>query len=166
MSARSTSSSSRSARQAVDAEDTLTRVLLFRLGGELFAIALEACEEVLEWPGAERVSGMPPDALGVFALRGQLVSIYSPERVLGVKRSVEDGVALTIHARGKRIALALDDVEEVIAVDMDNLGRPAPRDAADGVLLGIARHGDDLVAVVDVEALAEACTNTQAGERR
>jgi purine-binding chemotaxis protein CheW len=161
-----TSGSLRSAVAISDSDQTRSQLLLFGLGGELFAIALDACEEVLEWPGAERVAGMPPDALGVFALRGQLVSIYSPERALGVNRVEEEGVALVIHTRGRRIALALDDVDEVIAVDMDNLRRPAPRDAADGLLLGIARHGDALVAVVDVEALAAACTNTQGGESR
>lgn len=147
-------------------DDTLTQMLLFTVGGELFAIGLDACEEVLEWPGVERVSGMPPSALGVFVLRGQLVSLYSPENALRVERSGEEGVTLVVHAAGKRIALALDDVDEVIAVDMDNLKRPSPREASDGLLLGITRHGDALVAVVDVEALAAACMNTQAGESR
>lgn len=147
-------------------EDTLSQMLLFRVGAELFAMALGACDEVLEWPEVQRVSGMPPAALGVFALRGQLVSLYSPEHALGVKRSDEDAVVLIVHARGKRIALALDDVDEVIAVDMDNLRRPSPREAADGILLGIARHRDALVAVVDVETLAAACMNTLAGESR
>jgi purine-binding chemotaxis protein CheW len=160
------SDSLRAALAVSDADEALSQLLLFRMGGELFAIALEACEEVLEWPGAERVTGMPRDALGVFTLRGQLVSIYTPERVLGVKRAVEEGVALIIYAQGRRMALALDDVEEVIAVDMDDLRRPAPRDAADGLLRGISRHGDELVAVVDVEALAAACTNTLGGESR
>lgn len=157
-------------RSAVSAapgvDDTLSQMLLFTVGGELFAIALGACEEVLEWPGAERVSGMPPSALGVFPLRGQLMGLYSPERALRVERAGQDGVALVIHAMGKRIALALDDVDEVIAVDMEKLKRPSPREAADGILLGIARHGDALVAVVDVEALVAACTNTMAGESR
>lgn len=147
-------------------DDALSQMLLFTVGGELFAIALGACEEVLEWPAVERVSGMPSSALGVFALRGQLVSLYSPEHALRVKRSDEDGVALIIHALGKRIALALDDVDEVIAVDVDDLKRPSPREAADGLLLGIARHGEALVAVVDVEALAASCMNTLAGESR
>jgi purine-binding chemotaxis protein CheW len=163
---RTGSDSLRAALSVADADEALSQLLLFRLGGELFAIALETCEEVLEWPGVERVTGMPQDSLGVFTLRGQLMSIYTPERVLGVKRVVEGGVALIINVRGKRIALALDDVEEVIAVDMEDLRRPAPRDAADGLLLGISRHGDELVAVVDVEALAAACTNTLGGESR
>lgn len=147
-------------------DDALSQMLLFMLGGELFAIALGACEEVLERPAVDRVSGMPAAALGVFALRGQLVGLYSPEDALRVKRSDEDGVALVIHAMGKRIALALDDVEEVIMVDMDDLKRPSPRDAADGILVGITRHGNELVAVVDVEALAASCMNTVAGESR
>lgn len=147
-------------------DDTLSQLLLFTVGGELFAIALAACEEVLEWPVVERVSGMPSSALGVFVLRGQLVSLYSPEHALRVKRAGEESVALVVHAAGKRIALALDDVDEVIAVDMNNLKRPSPREASDGLLLGIARHGDALVAVVDVEALAAACMNTLAGENR
>ncbi len=161
-----TAHSLRAAVAVTGVDEALAQMLLFRVGGELFAIALGACEELLEWPGVERVAGMPPDALGVFTLRGQLVSIYSPERVLGVQRTRDEGVALVIQARGKRMALALDDADEVIAVDMEDLRRPAPRDAADGLLLGIARHGEELVAVVDVEALAAACTNTLGGESR
>lgn len=159
-------SSSRSGAAAADLDGALAQMLMFRLGGELFAMALGACEEVLERPPVERVPGMPLDALGVFTLRDQLVSVYSPERVLGVSSTADEAVALVIHVVGKRIALALDDVDEVIGVEMESLRRPAPRDAADGLLLGIARHGDELVAVVDVEALAAACTNTLAGESR
>lgn len=147
-------------------DDALGQFLLFMLGGEHFAIALGACEEVLERPVVDRVSGMPPAALGVFALRGQLVGLYSPEHTLRVKRSNEDGVALIIRALGRRIALALDDVDEVIAVDMDGLKQPSPRDAGDGILLGVTRHGDELVAVVDVDVLAASCMNTGAGESR
>jgi chemotaxis signal transduction protein len=157
---------SATSNSAQEVDDSLRPMLLFTLGGESFAIGLEACEEVLEWPVVERVSGMPPSALGVFALRDQLVSLYSPERVLRVTRSEVEGVALVIHAPDKRIALALDDVDEVIAVDIEALKRPAPRDAADGLLLGIARHAEALVAVLDVEALAAASMNTRAGESR
>jgi chemotaxis signal transduction protein len=149
---------------ASDADDASTLMLLFRVGGELFAMALSSSEEVLEWPGVERVAGMSQSALGVFPLRGGLVSVYSPERALRVRREEEAGVLLIIRARGRRIALALDDVEEVIQVELGSLKRPSPREAADGLLLGIARHGDSLVAVVDVEALAAACIDPQAGE--
>ncbi len=151
---------------APEAGDALRQMLLFALGGELFAIALDACEEVLEEPALERVSGMPVAALGVFDSRGQLLVLYSPEHALRVQRSNEAGVALVVRARGKRIALSLDDVDEVIAVDMENLKQPSPRDATDGILLGITRHRDELVAVVDIDALAASCINTVSGESR
>lgn len=151
-------------REATDAGAELREMLLFRVGGEHFAVELGASEEVLEWPGVERLARMPASALGVFTLRGQLVSVYSPERALRVRREEEAGVVLLIHSRGRRIALALDDVEEVITVDVRSLKRPSPREAVDGLLLGIARHGDWLVAVVDVQALVAACVDSQAGE--
>jgi chemotaxis signal transduction protein len=151
---------------ASEAGGALRQLLLFALGGELFAIALDACEEVLEEPAVERVSGMPVAALGVFDLRGQLLVLYSPEHVLRVKRSDEAGVALVVRVQGKRIALSLDDVDEVIAVDMDDLKQPSPRDATDGILLGITRHRDELVAVVDAGVLAASCMTTVAGESR
>jgi chemotaxis signal transduction protein len=138
-------------------------MLLFRLGGELFALDLDASEEALEFPELERVAGMPGSALGVFTLRDQLVGVFSPERALRVRREADTGVVLVIHARGRRIALAVDDVEEVIMVDFSNVNRPSPRDAADGVLVGIARHGDALVGLVDAEALAAECMGSQAG---
>ena len=147
-----------------DAGDELPQMLIFRVGGELFAMELAASEEVLEWPGIERLSGLSGSALGVFTLRDQLMSVYSPEHALGVRREEEAGVVLVIRARGRRIALALDDVEDVIGVDLRDVKRPSPRDAADGILVGIARYGDALVALVNVDALAAACMDSQAGE--
>lgn len=148
----------------IDAEGGGVQMLLFRVGGELFALDLDASEEVLESPDLERLSGMSGSALGVFTLRDQLVSVYSTERALRVRREDGAGVVLVIRVKGRRIALALDDVEEVITVDFSGVKRPSPRDAADGVLVGIARHGDSLVGLVDVEALAAACMDSQVGE--
>lgn len=144
---------------------TDTPMLLFRLGGELFAVELGAAEEVLEFPELEELTGMPAAALGVFTLRDQLVSVYSPERVLGVRREEAHGVVVILRARARRIAMALDDVEDVIMVNFSEVKRPSPRDAADGVLLGIARHGDRLVGLIDVQALAAALAAAPVGER-
>lgn len=152
------------ASSSVDDGGEGAQMLLFRVGGELFALDLDASEEALEFPELERLAAMPASALGVFTLRDQLVSVFSPERALRVQREEDAGVVLVIHAGGRRIALALDDVEEVITVDLSDVTRPSPRDAADGVLVGIARHGDSLVGVVDVEALAAVCVGSQAGD--
>lgn len=140
-------------------------MLLFRLGGELFAVDLRAAEEALEFPELEQLAGMAGDAMGVFPLRGQLVRVYSAERALGVKREEQRGVVVVMRARTRRIAVALDDVEDVIMVNFSEVKRPAPRDAADGVLLGIARHGSELVGVVDVETLIAACVGVSDGGR-
>ena len=143
--------------------DAGTPMLLSRLGGELFAVDLRAAEEALEFPELEELPGMAGSAMGVFELRGQLVSVYSAERALAVKRVEQRGVVVVLRARTRRIAIALDDVEDVIMVNFSEVKRLAPRDAADGVLLGIARHGSDLVGIVDVETLITACVGASDG---
>ena len=50
-------------REATDAGAELREMLLFRVGGEHFAVELGASEEVLEWPGVERLARMPVSPL-------------------------------------------------------------------------------------------------------
>lgn len=137
-------------------------MLLFRVGSELFAFDLAVSEEAMEWPALERMPEMPAGLLGVFALRGQLVPVYTPERALSVTRTGTPGVVVVARARGRRVALAVDDVEDVIMVDPMKMLQPPVPDAANGTLLGVVRRGEELVSIVDAAALLRACAGTGA----
>lgn len=143
------------------AETTERPMLLFRVGRELFAFDLAASEEAMEWPEIERVAEMPAGLLGVFALRGQLVPVYTPEPVLSVTRTGTPGVVVVTRARGRRVALAVDDVEDVLMVDPTKLMQAPVPDAANGVFLGVARRGEELVSIVDAAALLRACAGSE-----
>lgn len=132
--------------------------LLFRVGGELFALELTAADEVIEWPTVEPLPAMTGTMVGVFAARDQLIPVYSPERPLGVARAEARGVVLLLPWEGRRVGLALDDVEDVIMVDFARMQPPPGPAGADNVLLGVTHHGAALVGVVDVAALLRACT--------
>jgi chemotaxis signal transduction protein len=77
----------------------------------------------------------------------------------------EAATALVVRDGGGRIAIAADDVEDVLALDDDEL-RPVPGgDARDaGVLRGVVRRGSTLIAVVDLDALIAACRATSRPE--
>jgi chemotaxis signal transduction protein len=61
----------------------------------------------------------------------------------------------------RHIGVAVDDVDDVITLDLA-LVRPAPGiDDADGVLLGVVRQGNDLIAIVDPDAIVAACLSGQ-----
>ena len=149
-------------------------LLLFRVGAEWFALDLKAAEEALELPALERVPAMPPTMLGVFPLRGQLIPVYAPDSALGASRAggggaggsegEGEGVVIVVRARDRRIGLAVDDVEDVIMMDLSKMRRPPGRAAAEQLVLGVLRHGSELVSVIDAAALVSLYTAAPAGE--
>ena len=130
-------------------------MLVFRVGRELFAVELVAVEEALDMPIVHRLPEMPPAMLGVFTLRGLLVSVFSPEETLGV--AYQDAATVVVFCGGeRRIALAADDVDDVLLADLTTV-RDAPGSRTkDGALLGVVRRGADLIALLDAPSLLTA----------
>ena len=63
------------------------------------------------------------------------------------------------HGR-RQVALAVDDADDVLRVDLKDL-RDAPRTwREDGIVLGVLWQDSQLASVVDARALAAACANT------
>jgi len=144
-------------RSRAGTEDVLT----FHVGSERFATSLAAIEEAVEEPDVYRVPEMPDTMLGVFSLRGRLIPVCSPMRALGVALGANIATVLLMSAGTRRVGIAVDDVDDVISLDLATI-RPAPGvEDADGVLLGVVRHGNDLIAIVDPDAIVAACLTGQ-----
>ena len=141
----------------------MTDLLLFRVGREFFAAELRAVEEAVDLTAVEAVRQVPgtdSPVRSIFTLRGALVPLFSPAHALGVVPG-EAATALVVRDGRGRIAIAADDVEDVLTLGDGEL-RPVPAgDARDaGVLRGVVRRGSTLVAVVDLDALIAACRGT------
>jgi purine-binding chemotaxis protein CheW len=132
-------------------------MLLFRLGGEYFAIDLDAAEAVLELPPLERLPDMAGAMLGVAAMRDGLLPVYTPEAPLRVARAKATGVLVVLRSGERRVGLAVDDVEDVMTIEPSMVRRPPVLDAGDTVLRGVARRGTELVGILDADALVSAC---------
>ncbi len=148
---------------ATDTEQP-TEMLLFRQGGELFALALRSALEVLELPALEAVPEMQGGMLGVFPVRGSYVPVYAPEAALGLPASSPHAAVLLLRRGGGAIGIALEDVEDVILVDPPRLHHPHAVAAGAGVVLGVERRGGDLVGIVEADALVDACAAPRTGE--
>ena len=154
----------RSLREAIAAREGLSDTLVFRVGNERFAIDLGAVEEAIELPSVHHLPEMPEHLLGVFELRSRLVPIYSPERVLRVALASDAAAVLVLRAGDRRLGLAVDDVDDVLAIHGAAVRRAPIPDNDDNVLLGVIRRGADLLALVDAESLALACLADQPTE--
>ena len=130
-------------------------LLLFRIGRELFAMELVEVEEALDLPELKPLPEMIHGMLGVFSLRNALLTAYAPTELIGV-RADAPATALVLRGRERRLALVVDDVEDVATVALAEL-RDAPTAETDGLMLGVFRHGAELVALLDAETLLAAC---------
>lgn len=132
-------------------------LLLFRLGNETFAAELGAVEEAVEVPALHDLPEMQTGMLGMFDLRGKLLPVFSAAGVLGVPLAAGSTAALILRGGDRRIAIAVDDVEDVIDADCALLRHPPAGLDPDGVLLAVLQRGTALASVIDVPALVAAC---------
>jgi chemotaxis signal transduction protein len=135
-------------RERVGAQD----LLVVRIGEERFAVPLESVDELVESPRLRSVPGAPPALLGLFTLGDMLLPLYSPASVLGTTPAGED-VALVMRGGRARVAIAVDDADDVISVLLTDV-LEAPRTGhQDDVVLGVIRRDGELLTLLDARAV-------------
>ena len=146
-------------RERARGRSGVAELLMFRVGSERFAVELLCVEEAIDLPTPHHVPEMPPAMLGVITVRDTLTPVFTPDDALGV--AVEGkSAALIFRSNRGRFALAIDDVDDVMTLDLAQL-RDAPGiDGTDALILGVVRNGGGIVALVDAEALIAACQAT------
>jgi purine-binding chemotaxis protein CheW len=136
--------------------DGSARLLVFRVGGERFAVELVLVDEVIDAPSVQPIPDAPEGVHGVATVRGDLVTIYDPRVVLHVEGRV-DGTALLFARNGRRVALLVDDVYDAMTIEEEEVLRPpGASSAADGILVGLIRRDGELIALLDADALLDA----------
>ena len=139
-------------RERVRQRVGMAQLLIFRVARELFAVELVTAEEALDMPPLHRLPEMPPSMLGVFTLRGALVSVFEPQVCLGI-RCQKSATVVVFCGGERRVAIATDDVDDVATVDLATVRDAPGARAKEGALLGVVHRGDDLIAVLDAHAL-------------
>ena len=146
----------RSMRERARSRSGIVELLMFRAGDERFAVELRAVEEVIDLPVIHHVPEMPQAMLGVVTVRDTLTPVYSPHEALGLPLALRQ--AALIFRRGRlRVGILIDDVDDAISIDLAQLRDAPGDDQIDSVTLGVVRHGDSLVSLIDADALIAAC---------
>jgi purine-binding chemotaxis protein CheW len=146
-------------RERARSHTGLVELLMFRVGNERFAVELLCVEEAIDLGEPHHVPEMPPAMLGVITVRDTLTPVFTPDDALGVA-AVSKGAALIFRSARGRFALAIDDVDDVTTLDLAQLRDAPGSDMGDSLVLGVARNGGGIVALVDADALIAACQAT------
>ncbi len=129
----------------------MTAYLVVAAGGGRFGLPLTDVVEVLEEPQVVPVPAAHPSVRGVSPVHGRLLPRVDLAALLA-GRTPEGGALPTIvvvRAAGRTAALEVDDVD--LATQDEVLPVPAAWEGPSA--LGAARHGDELVPLLEVGVL-------------
>ncbi|MBM4193443.1 MAG: chemotaxis protein CheW [Gemmatimonadetes bacterium] len=138
-----------------------------RVGSERLAFAVRDVEAVLDAPTLLPVPGANGGLVGQVEHRGETLRAHRLADLLAVRGSATPGTVLIVVRGTRRIALCVDDVEDLAAVQGDRI-RAVPHglDPA-GVLRGIwlgPSAGDPMAGLVDADAIIAAVLSERTGQ--
>ena len=128
----------------------------FRLGNNLFVVDIMRIREVLL---PQPLCGMPRVSQvleGMINLRGVVIPVVNLRSRFGMEpRFGGTGKLMIVSVGGRLVALAVDDVDEVLNVPVRDI--VPPPDMADGVggeyLVGVCLCDSSLYLILDIDAL-------------
>jgi chemotaxis signal transduction protein len=145
----------------VDAEERAPerQYCVFRAGRERFCLGVLDVEEVVEWPVVTRLPLAPGFLMGIFNLRGAIVSIIDIAFTEGRRADLPPKhvvVAAMRHGAEQeilRLGIAADEVIGTYSTSDPLLVDEAPRDVPH--CSGMLRHEDRLALALDLKRLTE-----------
>ncbi len=137
--------------------------LVVSLGSALYAIPIGSIEEILPMRQVAPLPRSTPAVRGVLFLRGHPVTVLDLGLLLGME-PVRGARIVVLVIEEERYGLIVDGVHKVASPG--TLTDPAPPPAlleASPALRGVARLGEEIVSLLDVEHLIPAAPGARAG---
>ncbi len=95
---------------------TALRLLLFRSGGQVFAVDAGEVREVLPAMPSTRIPGAPAAVRGIVNVRGTLVTVVDAAQALGLGAAPPPpaGMLVLVEQRSRPVGLAVDEVLDLV----------------------------------------------------
>ncbi len=146
--------------------------VIFRLGGEGYALEVMRVQEVLDVGSLTHVPGARKSLLGVLNLRGHVVSVYDLRDLFGLSVESKPGRAPCVlmvethFGNDEQVTgLLVDRVSDVLEFTPEDI-QPAPQlglGKATPFVRGLIRHQDAFLLVLDVDRVFAALGSQTAG---
>jgi chemotaxis signal transduction protein len=125
---------------------------LVRAGGRRVGLQVAQVIEVAQLGTVHRVPVLEPAVRGVMAVHGRMVPVVHLGSLLAGKPCPAEtgGVAVVVLLDGRRVCLEVDEAEILVREP----ALPVPPGEALPWAVGVARHPDGLVPLLDLSALS------------
>lgn len=140
------------------ADQTVVRLLVFRVGSLACAAEAESVREILPRLPSVRIPGAPAVVAGLVNVRGSLVTVVDGRRALDQPEPDEaDGTTtllLEVGPQRRPLGFTVDEVLDLMAIPRDQLEQRQALPGLDPKLVrAVGRRGERVFVVLDTEAL-------------
>jgi purine-binding chemotaxis protein CheW len=111
----------------VEAASSASRVLVFVLGTERFALDFGDVVEVLPFANCTPVPGAPPELLGVMNIHGVIRSVMDLARLLGLSDGTDrpaKGYVLLVRHQARQVGWRADSIDKILSLPSSELAAP------------------------------------------
>ena len=152
--------------------DRAQSYVVFRLGGEGYALEVMRVQEVLDVPALTEVPGSPKSLLGVINLRGHVVPVYDLRIPFGLKVNPKPArtpsvliVETEAGNESQVTGLLVDRVSDVLEFSPEDV-QPSPQlglGKTTPYVRGLIRHQEGFLLVLDVDRVFSALASLNGG---
>jgi purine-binding chemotaxis protein CheW len=128
------------------------QLVVFSLGTEDYGLPITQVQEIIRYSQPRTIPSSPLSVRGVINLRGKIIPVCDLKQRLALDAgdSAESKIVI-VEAGSVTAGLVVDEVEEVLTVEDDQL-EDAPT-SNDGYISAVAKVGDRLLVLLDLDAL-------------
>ncbi|HSA07158.1 MAG TPA: chemotaxis protein CheW [Candidatus Gastranaerophilales bacterium] len=145
-----------SSNQLVKRKNYSELFLIFTLLEKTYAIPAEKVVEIVQLPALTIVEKFPDYMVGLLNLRGQIISVIDPGKLLGIEQKTytTDHQILIVNCNDQTIGVVVHSVNDVVQLDRNRL-EPLPYKPKEKIISGIYKHEDKLIAFFDIGAVLD-----------
>ncbi len=143
--------------QVADRHEAINQYLTFMLGSEEYGLEILRVQEIKGFSAITPIPNTPPHIKGVMNLRGTVVPVLDLRMKFALAKADYNQftVIIVVNVGSKVTGLVVDAVSDVLDVPANDID-PAPEMGGADVsfLRGLAKSGDRLIALLDIDKVA------------
>jgi purine-binding chemotaxis protein CheW len=135
----------------------LATAVTFRAGHQRYAVPIERVREIQKIVAFAEVPDENAMVIGMVDIRGEIVPVVDVRRLLGLPAEpyTLDTPMLVVSSTAGPVALIVDTVDTVAEMPADAAGAVPEMHSLASRVLGVHRIDDELVFLLDIDALLE-----------
>jgi purine-binding chemotaxis protein CheW len=134
---------------------TEKQLVLFDLGGELYAVDIGAVYEIIRMQPITKVPKAPFFVEGIINLRGKVIPVVDMRKRFGLTNleQTKDNRIMVVDSGGQSVGIIVDAVTEVLRIASESVEPPSSiiTTSASDYMLGIAKRDGDMIVLLDLD---------------